>query len=205
MTTILVLILFQLPLAGWLGLVPEKGVAALLGGEGIFWVLTLILLAYILLVERRPLSSIGLKMPTPKTAAFGLAAGVVMIAGSAIIYMFIFPEFGLPAGETSMAALQSIPRWFQLLVVVRAAVFEEIYYRGFAIERLAEITGRRWLAALISLAAFTQAHLNYWGWAHLIIVAFAGGVLTGLYLLRRDLGANMIAHLATDVAGFLLQ
>jgi len=72
------------------------------------------------------------------------------------------------------------------------------------IERLAELTRLRWLAALISLTAFTLAHLSYWGWSHLIIAGFGGAVLTGLYLLRRDLTSNMIAHFVTDGVGFLV-
>ena len=103
-----------------------------------------------------------------------------------------------------MSAVKASPLWFRILLVTRAAVFEEAYYRGFAIERLAEITGFRWLAGLISLAGFTFAHLSYWGWSHLIIAAFGGAVLTGLYLFRRDLGANMIAHFVTDGVAFLV-
>ena len=69
------------------------------------------------------------------------------------------------------------------------------------IERLREITGSRWLAATVSCLAFTLAHLNYWGWAHLLVAGFGGVILTGLYLVRRDLGCNMVAHLATDAIG----
>jgi uncharacterized protein len=72
------------------------------------------------------------------------------------------------------------------------------------IERLAELTRLRWLAALISLTAFTFAHLGGWGWAHLVVAAFGGAVLTGLYLVRRDLASNMVAHFLTDGVGFLV-
>jgi membrane protease YdiL (CAAX protease family) len=134
----------------------------------------------------------------------GLGGALVLITGLAVIYLVVFPALGLPVKETQLAAMKSTPLWFQVLLIARAAVFEEIYYRGFAIERLTEITGRRWLAALISLVAFTSAHLSYWGWAHLIVAAFGGVVLTGLYLIRRDLSASMIAHVVTDGVGFLL-
>jgi len=201
-TTVLVLIIFQLPLAGWV--MPGECFAAQVGRESVFWALTLILVAYILLVERRRLSSIGLKRPTWKAVAFGLGGASVMIAGFVFIYLVIFPALGFPMNEAQMSALKLTPLWFRVLLVVRAAVFEEIYYRGFAIERLTELTSFRWLASLISAAAFTFAHLTYWGWAHLIVAGFGGAVLTGLYLLRRDLSANMIAHLVTDGAGFLL-
>jgi hypothetical protein len=36
------------------------------------------------------------------------------------------------------------------------------------------------------------------------VAGFGGAILTGLYLLRRDLGSNMIAHFLTDGVGFLL-
>jgi len=200
--TILVLIIFQLPLAGYLA--PGEGLGAQAGREGIFWALTFFLLAYVRVAERRPLSSIGLKQPTSRSVGFGLAGALALITGFAFIYMIIFPALGLPVNESQMAAVKSMPLWFRFLLVVRAAVFEEIYYRGFAIERLTELTGLRWLASLISLAAFTFAHLAYWGWAHLIVAAFGGAVLTVLYLYRRDLACNMVAHLITDGVGFLL-
>jgi membrane protease YdiL (CAAX protease family) len=56
----------------------------------------------------------------------------------------------------------------------------------------------------VSLATFTYAHLSYWGWSHLIVAGFGGLVLTGLYLWRRDLVSNMVAHFLTDAIGFLL-
>jgi membrane protease YdiL (CAAX protease family) len=199
--TILVLIIFQLPL-GYL--VPGKGFATQVGQEGVFWALTFILVAFILFIEHRPISSIGLKRPTWKGLAFGLAGAIVMVAGFVLIYMVVFPALGLSMNEAQISAVKSTPLWFRILLVVRASVFEEIYYRGFAIERLTEITGFRWLASLISVAAFTFAHLSYWGWGHLIVAAFGGAVLTGLYLFRRDLGANMVAHFVTDGVGFLV-
>jgi len=57
---------------------------------------------------------------------------------------------------------------------------------------------------LASLALFTFAHLNFWGWSHLIVAAYGGLVLTALYLMRRDLASNMLAHWLTDVVGFAL-
>jgi membrane protease YdiL (CAAX protease family) len=199
--TISLLILCQLPIGN---LLPGKGLLAQVAQEAIFWILTGLLLAYVVFIERRPLSSIGLKRPTWKSVGWGVIGALCMVAGAAFIYLVIFPALGLTANETGLRAVQATPLWFQALLVVRAPVFEEVFYRGFAIERLTEITGMRWLAALISLAAFTLAHLSYWGWASLIAVAFQGGVLTILYLLRRDLGANMIAHFISDAVAFFL-
>jgi membrane protease YdiL (CAAX protease family) len=198
---VLVLIVFQSPLPRLL--VRGQGLSAYVGREAVFWVMTLFLIVYVGFIERRPMSSIGLKRPTWKSVAYGLAGAFTMIAGMALVYMVVFPALGLMMRETQMDVIKSMPLWFRVSLIARAAVFEEIYYRGFAIERLTELTGFRWLAALISLAAFTFAHLAYWGWAHLIVAAFGGAVLTVLYLFRRDLACNMVAHLVTDGVGFL--
>src|SRR5262249_17048409 len=148
--------------------------------------------------------SIGLVRPTWRSLAWGVGGAVVTVAGAAFFYLVIVPALGLSAAEKQMGEVMALPLWFLLGLVTRAAVFEELCYRGFAIERLAELSGRRWLAALASLALFTFAHLAFWGWTHLIIAGYGGLVLTALYLLRCDLASNMLAHWLTNGIGFLL-
>lgn len=199
---ITLMVVLALPLSG--RLVHGESLTAEVGRELVFWALTVVLVAYVLLVERRPISSIGLVTPNWKTVLFGALGALLMVGGMALIYLVLFPALGLSPNEPGTALIKALPFWFRVLIIVRAAVFEEIYFRGFMIERLTEIVRSRWCAAAISLAVFTLAHLGYWGWAHLMIAAFGGIVLTGLYLWRRDLAANMIAHLLTDAVGFLL-
>jgi len=116
----------------------------------------------------------------------------------------VFPLLHLAMNASALSQMASLPIWLNVLIAARAAVFEEVFYRGFAIERLTALTHIRWLAALISLAAFTYAHQNTWGWTHLIAAGFGGLVLTALYLRRRYLASNMIAHFLTDVVTSLL-
>jgi uncharacterized protein len=200
--TILLLVVVQLPIPGWIA--PGYSVSSILRAEPVYWVYTALILAFVLLVERRPLSSIGLRRPTWRTLLFGLLAAAIAIVGSTVLYVVVFPALKLSIGSASISTVQALPLWFRALLLVRAPVFEEIFYRGFAIERLTEITGKRWLAATISGAAFTYAHLSYWGWVQLIVVAYETAVLTVLYLLRRDLGSNMIAHFTADLTAFLV-
>lgn len=127
-----------------------------------------------------------------------------MVAGIAAIYLVVFPVLGFSVNEPMTASIESMPLWFRVFLILRAAVFEEIFYRGFMIERLNELTRLRWLAALLSLVAFTLAHVNGWGWSHLIIAGFGGIVLTTLYVSREDLACNMLAHFLTDAVAFLV-
>jgi len=46
---------------------------------------------------------------------------------------------------------------------VTGGIVEDTLYRGYAIERLATITRRRWLGATISVVAFGLAHIPAWG------------------------------------------
>jgi membrane protease YdiL (CAAX protease family) len=173
--------------------------------EAIFWAMMLTVFLYVAFVEKRPLSSIGFRKPTWRTIASGLCAAFVMILGIAIIYGVIFPRLHLSINSNAIAQIMAHPWPVRLLLVLRAALFEETLFRGYAIERLTEITGSRIAAAAISCAAFTAVHLSYWGAAQLIVAGFAGLLLTALYLWRRDLPANMLTHFLTDGIAFLLR
>ena len=121
-----------------------------------------------------------------------------------MIYNIVFPLLHLRMNVGEMQTLMATPFWYRFFLVTRAAVAEETLFRGYPIERLDELTGRRWPAAVISWAAFTIAHLGTWGWTQLIVAGFGGILLTGLYLWRGNLWANIIAHWIADGAGFLL-
>src|SRR5262245_10560786 len=196
---IAVIILLQLPWPGWL----FSGESPSAPRELVFWLMTGLLLAYVLVGERRPLRSVGLVRPSWKSLVWGIGGGVVMVAIGVFIYMVLFPALGMTTGEKQLGEVRALPQWFLVGLVTRAAVFEELFYRGFVIERVAELSKRRWLAALVSLALFTSAHLGYWGWGHLIVAGSGGLVLTALYLFRRDLASNMLAHWLTDATGLL--
>ena len=76
-------------------------------------------------------------------------------------------------------------------------VVEELFYRGYAIERLRFIgLGRFWSVA-IPLVIFSLGHWTG-GAANILIAFVAALILTGFYLWRRDLVANMIGHGLVD-------
>lgn len=172
--------------------------------EVFWWALFAIVLLYIRVVERRPLSSVGLHRATWKTAVFGIVFGIVAVLGITAIYLVVFPKLGLHMNRSVMESLLRAPFAFRFLVVTRAALMEETLFRGYGIERLTEWTGNRWIAGAITCGLFTVAHLSSWGWAQLIVAGWGGVVLTALYLWRRDLACNMLAHWVTDGIGFLL-
>ena len=85
----------------------------------------------------------------------------------------------------------------------RAGVVEELFYRGYAIERLQAMGLNRYLAAAIPLIVFALGHWTG-GAANIPIALALGGILAAFYLWRRDLIANMIGHFAVDFVANVL-
>jgi membrane protease YdiL (CAAX protease family) len=181
----------------------HSGLGPLWGGEVLWWVIGLGLLLYVVALERRPLASIGFKAPRISDVVWAVVAGVLMVVGIALIAVLLLPALHLSVSKQMAGALQA-PLWFRVCQVSRAAVVEEILFRGYGMERLAEVTSSRVISAITTWLLFTAAHLSSWGLGQVIIAAFGGAVLTLLYVWRRNLWANMIAHWLTDAAAFIL-
>ena len=183
---------------------PGDGLGARLGREAIWWALGAAVLLWVTLVEWKPLSSIGLRSPALKSALWGIAGAAVMMATVMLSYAVIFPILGLKMNMTAVGSITHTPLWLQTATMIRAGVVEEIVFRGYAIERIQTLTGKGWIAGLLSAAIFVAVHIGFWGYAQLIVVGFGATILTLLYLFRRDLASNMLAHFLTDFVGFML-
>ena len=102
-----------------------------------------------------------------------------------------------------MNPFDKLPLWLITLIVIRAGVVEELFYRGYAIERLQALGLGRFASAAIPLVIFSVAHWTG-GWANIVIALALGAILAGFYLWRRDLVANMIGHGLVDFVGNVL-
>ena len=176
--------------------------------EAVIWGLTAAVLCILVFWEKLPLSSIGLGRPTWSTLLWGIAGALAVRIAAAIVLVIyawlsgasMVNDFAHDFGVAMK--LVALPFGFIILLALRAAVTEEILFRGYAIERLGAVVGSRLAAALVSLVIFTLAHLGAWDLNYLIVVAPVGLVLTAQYLWRRDLAANICTHFFTD--GFSL-
>src|SRR5205823_2213248 len=144
------------------------------GRELFFWGLAALVLLWSLMVEGRGLASIGLRVPDWKTAVFGVLGAGVILGGAGGALHYLTPILHLEHNAEALQKMLDLPYPARVMLVLRAAVVEEILFRGYAIERLQELTGSRVVAGAVSLAAFTFAHLAYWGWTQLIFAGAAG-------------------------------
>jgi membrane protease YdiL (CAAX protease family) len=179
--------------------VPETTVASAVLKEAFIWVSAVVLLVIIRRGERLPFRSIGLGTARWwKSILWGLVIAVV----SAAVVGGLAYLTGYGHGPGS-ATFEKLPLWLITLIVFRAGVVEELFYRGYAIERLRMIGLGRFWSVTIPLVIFSLGHWSG-GLANVLIALAAGIILTGFYLWRRDLVANMIGHGTVDFVANVL-
>lgn len=196
------LILPQLLPSSWIA--HEIGVTQIAASQVTFCGITIALLAWIGLVERRPFSSIGIRRPGWDTLGWALVMILLLTASAMLSYAVIFPALNLEMNRAATKSITDLPLAWQIALLVRAGVTEEILYRGYPIERLLELTRSKWIAVLVPGTLFIGGHYVFWGPEQLIVVAFATVIFTSFYLWRRDLICCMIAHISADLIGFTL-
>ena len=179
--------------------VPEVTFGSAILREALIWVSAVTLIVIIRRGEHLPLRSIGLGTARWwKSVLWGLIIAIVLaVVLGALAHV---TSYGNGPGS---AAFAKLPLWLITAIVLRAGVVEELFYRGYAIERLRLIgLGRFWSVA-IPLVIFSLGHWT--GGAANILIAFAAAlILTGFYLWRRDLVANMIGHGLIDFVANVL-
>jgi membrane protease YdiL (CAAX protease family) len=159
------------------------------------WLVVIVLCVIAFAVQRRGPSELGMRM-------LGWRDGLAALGG--VIVAFILSGaagriVAMPSSLTDLHKIAAVPLNLRIAVVLTAAVCEEFMYRGFGIEEIAYVIGKRWLAGLLSLILFTFSHAGLYGMsATLIIPALVGAVLTGLYLWRRNLPSCMLMHAVMD-------
>ena len=163
--------------------------------QAVFCGLAVFVFAVVLRCERLPLLSIGLRRPGFSTVVTAL---LLFLTGFVLLPLVTGPlvrAWGQQGADAGTAELAVLPVWFRLVLGATGGIVEETLYRGYAVERLATITGHRWLGATIATLAFGAAHIPAWGLGFALVADLPAGIILVLfYLWRRDLIANMLGH-----------
>lgn len=149
--------------------------------------------------EQLPIRSIGLGSSVWwKSILWGIV--IAILCGGAAVILAKMTGYGHGPGSS---AFERLPLWLITMIVFRAGIVEELFYRGYAIERLEAMGLGKFAAAALPLLIFAAAHYTG-GAANVLIALVIGGILSGFYLRRRDLVANMIAHTLVDFVANVL-
>jgi uncharacterized protein len=196
------------PLATWIGLflalfsmiiirdvfrrfAPDAGAGATVLKESLMFLSAGIVLWLLRFREGQSLRSIGLgTSPWWKSALWGLVTGAICLGVA--VGLAVLTHYG-----QGTSYLDKLPVSIVTMVVLRAGIVEELFYRGYAIERLQAVGVGRAAAVALPLIVFSVAHWTG-GLANILIAFVTGAVLTAFYLWRKDLVANMIGHFLVD-------
>lgn len=152
---------------GRAGLFPPRFTPArMVAGLGLTWIVTLSMLAFVRVVEGRSLASIGIRF-SEQWSVFWLSGDLI---GGVVFAFFVVGVVGaVPTGvlqyfgylgiDDSYVFLLAQSPLVKVIFGVTAGITEEILYRGYLIERTIELTGSPALAGVLSVGAFTLAHL----------------------------------------------
>ncbi len=169
-----------------------------------WWMVGFLLATYIVVVERKPLSSVGIRkvsQSTISTATIGFGLALLGVAAFGLIIQLT--GIDSTSTEERLDETATAPLWWLSLVFLRAGVVEELFFRGFIISRLIEFGASRWLALLISTFLFVLPHALFWPGPSLILVAFHGLAFGAIFIWKRDLLACVLAHIGINIGGVI--
>lgn len=167
--------------------------------EGAIWTYAALVVGIALFGEGRSLASLGLRRPTFGTLLWGLGAAVALLSAGGLVSFVTYRVLHQP--NRSPAEMEALVRGslvYALCLALRGGVIEELFYRGLAIEQLSTLTGRRWLAAVIATLVFVFSHGLRFDLRQMLPIAAVASLLAALYVWRRNLWINVIAHFLID-------
>jgi membrane protease YdiL (CAAX protease family) len=179
----------------WLHILPEEQTEQLF----LMWTPILSLFLTVLLWERRSLKSFGVRTPKALDLPLGIAVFIAInyanFASSRIVAM----TAKLGHSQVQTTTLLAHSQWWLVVWAFYAAIFEELYFRGYAIERVGEISGSLVVGAVFGLVMDFWVHVPYWGLTYVFGIACGQLLLALLYLWRRSVVPGLIAHLLWDL------
>jgi membrane protease YdiL (CAAX protease family) len=168
------------------------------------WFIFLTLLFYwIPKVERNNIESIGFR----KFRWRYLWLGVVVYLGVLIASIgsgFVLESIGLEP----IRSLQSMINQYSPLTLVglflTGTVVEEVFYRGYLIERIKFLTGKYWLAGIVSWLVFTLVHIKFFGLGPTLDVSVLSAALVVIYLKEKSIWPCIVIHGINGLFAYLI-
>lgn len=164
--------------------------------ESVMCLMTGILILIIIKGEKLNLESIGLHNrhwgKSILWSIITMIAFITLVLGCLTVFKMVGISYGKNDGKYNHLSL-----WVMTFMMLRAGIFEEIFYRGYVMERLYSFN-KNWLVFFV-LPALIFGLMHYSQGIGGIIIATLGGLLLSFfYWKRKDLKANILAHFMVD-------
>ena len=167
-------------------------------------IIVTLIIAIVVFWEKRPLASMGLRPFRWSSVAWGLLLAAATMYAIVPLLTWLLRIAGIPGFEEGMAKILVLPLWIRASAAVTAGVVEDALFIGYAFTRLEILIGRTWLSGMIAVAALALLHLPHWGIGPVLAYLVAGGVGVAFFAWRRDLLANIVAHVVVDGMGLVV-
>lgn len=166
------------------------------------WLALAALILIVVFWERLPLfASLGIRRLAKMDV--GIIAAIVVLTIAVVGFLAHSPP-KMPRAGNMLAQALAVPFWLRVALVLTAGICEELFFRGYAIERLRGLTGNTWIGALLGTVLFTLGHIPRYGLSSgLLGVAFIGALLSAIYVWRRNLFPCIALHWFFDAISLL--
>lgn len=122
------------------------------------WAGGLLLIALVVWGERRGLASLLITKPSGKDIEWAFYA-----FGGVMAWSWIASLISPQEDNAGVAIISNMSVAGVVLLIITAAVTEELVYRGYLQERLGSLLRSRWIGAAVSLAIFIAPHIVFFG------------------------------------------
>jgi membrane protease YdiL (CAAX protease family) len=154
-------------------------------------------------VEKKNTASIGLGSFKRRHLVWGVLVYLLVLVAS-FLSGFVLQSVGLP----SLRSLQPLIKGYGFATLfglfLTGTFLEEVFYRGYLIERMTTLTRHRWIAAFVSWLLFTLVHLKFFGLGPTIDTSVISAALVLLYLKEKSIWPCIVVHGINDALAFLI-
>lgn len=165
--------------------------------------LSFLVLFWIPKIEKKNIASIGLGKFKRKHLGWGVLAYILVLVASTISG-FVLQSVGLP----SLQSLQALIKGYGFVTLfglfLTGTFLEEVFYRGYLIERMTILTRHRWIAAFVSWFLFILVHLKFFGLGPTIDTSVISAALVLLYMKEKSIWPCIVVHGMNDALAFLI-
>lgn len=173
----------------------------LLLGNG--WLFVFLVFLWIPKVEKKNMASIGLGRFKRRHLGWGILVYLLVLVASSVSG-FLLSSVGL----SSLRSLQPVIKGYGFATLfglfLTGTFLEEMFYRGYLIERMTTLTRHRWIAAFVSWLLFTLVHLKFFGLGPTIDTSVISAALVLLYLKEKSIWPCIVVHGINDALAFLI-
>jgi membrane protease YdiL (CAAX protease family) len=166
--------------------------------ELMLWAFLAIIFAIVILWEKKTLASMWIRPLAWSSFAWGLLLAAATIYVAIPFLTEVLRMAGIAGFEAGMAKILVLPLWLRVIAVITAGVVEDALFIGYGFTRLVFLTGSKWMAGIVTIMLVSFLHFPNWGIGPVLAYFVAVGLAVAFFVWRRDLLANIVAHVIVD-------